>query len=197
MSRRSSRTTGRVSPALIIACLALGIALGGTGFAAVVAALPANSVGTPQLKKDAVTSAKIRNGTLQRADFRSDQLPTGIPGSPGPAGPQGLKGDTGPTGASGLVGDVTLHSASVTVPAYTSLGTYSNRAVISNCDAGEKGLGGGADWVGDGDATQLITVLSAPIYDATAKKITGWRARGGNDTNSSHQFTVYVLCTKA
>ena len=96
----------------------------------------------------------------------------------------------------GLVGDVTLHSASVNVPAYTILGTYSNRAVIANCDPGEKGLGGGADWVGDGDATQLITVLSAPIYDATAKKITGWRARGGNDTNTSHQFTVYVLCTK-
>ncbi len=196
MPRFSTRIPRRVSPALIIACIALGIALGGTGFAAVTAALPVNSVGTPQLKNDAVTSAKIRNGTLVRSDFRSGQLPNGIPGSPGPAGPQGLKGDVGPAGAPGLVGDVTLHSASVTVPAYTILGTYSNRAVTANCDAGEKGLGGGADWVGDGDATQLITVLSAPIYDATAKKITGWRARGGNDTNTSHQFTVYVLCTK-
>ena len=197
MFRRSSRTTGRVSPALIIACLALGIALGGTGFAAVTAALPKNSVGTAQLKNDAVTSAKIQNGTLQRADFRSDQLPNGIPGSPGPAGPQGVKGDTGPVGASGLVGDVTLHSASVTVPQYTSLGTYGSRAVTANCDPSEKGLGGGTDWVGDGDAVQLVTVLSSPVYDATAKKITGWRARGGNDTSSSHQFTVYVLCTKA
>ena len=182
---------------MIVAGIALGIALSGTGLAAVMAALPANSVGTAQLKNNAVTSAKIRNGTLQRADFRSGQLPNGIPGSPGPAGPQGLKGDTGPAGAPGLVGDVTLHSASVNVPAYTSVTVWGNRTAQANCDAGEKGLGGGTNWAGEGDATQLITVLSTPIYDATAKKITGWRARGGNDTSTSHQFTVYVLCTKA
>ena len=198
MPRLSPRIPGRrVSPAMIVACIALGIALSGTGFAAVMAALPANSVGTAQLKNSAVTGAKVRNGSLLKADFRSDQLPAGRPGSPGPAGPQGLKGDTGPAGAPGLVGDVTLHSASVNVPAYTSVTVWGNRTAQANCDAGEKGLGGGTNWAGEGDATQLITVLSTPIYDTTAKKITGWRARGGNDTSTSHQFTVYVLCTKA
>ena len=92
---------------------------------------------------------------------------------------------------------MTLHSASVSVPAYTSVTVYSNRSVTANCDSGEKGLGGGTNWDGEGDATQLITVLSTPVYDAGAKKITGWRARGGNDTNVAHNFTVYVLCTKA
>ena len=182
---------------MVVACLALGIALSGTGIAAVMAALPANSVGAAQLQNNAVNSAKVRNGTLIRADFRPGQMPSGIPGSPGPAGPQGLKGDTGPAGPAGLVGDVTLHSASVSVPAYTSVGVYSNRAVTANCDSGEKGLGGGTNWTGEGDATQLVTVLSTPVYDATAKKIAGWRARGGNDTNAAHNFTVYVLCTKA
>ena len=197
MTRLHTRLGRRkLSPAMIVACIALGIALSGTGVAAVMATLPANSVGTPQLKNDAVTSAKIRNGTLIRADFRSGALPNGIPGSPGPAGPQGVKGDTGPAGAPGLVGDVTQHSASVSVPAYTSVSVWSNRSVQANCDAGEKGLGGGTNWAGEGDATQLITVLSTPIFDATAKKITGWRARGGNDTNSAKTFTVFVLCTK-
>src|SRR5713226_5428226 len=125
MTRLPQQRTGRFagrrpSPAMIVACLALAIALSGTGIAAVTAALPKNSVGTAQLKNNAVTAAKVRNGSLTKADFRADQLPTGIPGSPGPAGPQGLKGDTGPAGAAGLVGDVTIHSASVSVPGYTS-----------------------------------------------------------------------------
>lgn len=46
---------------MIVACLALTIALSGAGYAAVV--LPRNSVGTKQLKRDAVT-AKIKNGNV-------------------------------------------------------------------------------------------------------------------------------------
>ncbi len=49
----------RPSPALVISCVALALALGGTSFAAV-SALPKNSVGTPQLKASAVTSAKVQ-----------------------------------------------------------------------------------------------------------------------------------------
>ena len=47
----------RPSPAMVIACIALGVALGGTSVAAI-QALPKNSVGTKQLKKNAVTSPK-------------------------------------------------------------------------------------------------------------------------------------------
>ena len=92
----------RPSPAMVVACLALAVALGGTGIAAV-NALPRNSVGTAQLQNNAVTSAKVLNGSLVPADFKRGQLPAGPPGAPGPAGPQGVKGDTGPAGAPGLV----------------------------------------------------------------------------------------------
>ena len=81
----------RPSPALVIACLALLIALGGTGYAALV--LPANSVGTAQLKLNAVTSAKVKNGSLLRADFKAGQVPGG---AAGPAGPAGAAGPAGP-----------------------------------------------------------------------------------------------------
>ena len=182
---------------MIVACIALAVALSGTGIAAVTAALPRNSVGPAQLQSNAVTSAKVRNGSLLKADFRSGQLPAGRPGSPGPSGPQGLKGDTGPAGAPGLVGDVTQHSASVSVPARSGLDVYGNRSIQANCDSGEKGVSGGTNWSGEGDSTQLTTVLSTPIYDAGSKRITGWRARGGNDTTTAHTFTVFVLCTKA
>jgi hypothetical protein len=47
------------SPAFVISVIALFVALGGTSYAAV--HLPSNSVGTKQLKKNAVTSAKIKN----------------------------------------------------------------------------------------------------------------------------------------
>ena len=197
---RTSPDRRTLSPSMIVSCIALAVALSGTGIAAVTAALPRNSVGTAQLRNGAVTGAKVRAGSLTKTNFRGGQLPAGppgVPGAPGPAGPQGLKGDTGPAGAPGLVGDVTEHSASVSVPAFTSVTVWANRSVQANCDAGEKGIGGGSNWDGELDTTQLITVLSTPIYDSGAKKVTGWRARGGNDTSSAHTFTVYVLCTKA
>jgi hypothetical protein len=83
----------RPSPALVIACIALTIALGGTGYAAII--LPANSVGTVQLKRNAVNSAKVKNFSLLRRDFKRGQLP---------AGPRGLTGATGATGATGPQG---------------------------------------------------------------------------------------------
>ena len=51
----------RPSPALIVACIALLVALSGTGIAAV-NALPRNSVGNAQLRNNSVTSLKVRNG---------------------------------------------------------------------------------------------------------------------------------------
>ena len=56
----------RPSPAMVIACLALGIALTGTSVAAVTALAP-NSVGTPQIKANAVTAAKLRNANVTGA----------------------------------------------------------------------------------------------------------------------------------
>jgi hypothetical protein len=79
-----------------VAYLALFVALGGTGYAAI--KLPANSVGTKQLKKNAVTSAKVKNHSLKASDFKGN-LPGGGAGAPGP------KGDTGPQGPKGGKGD--------------------------------------------------------------------------------------------
>ena len=71
------------SPAMIVACLALLVALSGTGMAAATQ-LGRNSVGTLQLKDSAVTNAKLRNNavnsakvaarSLLRSDFAPGQL---------------------------------------------------------------------------------------------------------------------------
>ncbi|MGD0166442.1 MAG: hypothetical protein ABSC51_04015 [Gaiellaceae bacterium] len=64
----------RTSPATVIAMIALTVALGGTSYAAVV--LPADSVGAKQLKNNTVTSLKVKNGSLLKADFKAGQIPS-------------------------------------------------------------------------------------------------------------------------
>jgi hypothetical protein len=58
-------------------------------------------VGTKQIKKDAVTSAKIKDGSIQNADLAPGTLRAG---GVGPAGPTGSKGDTGAAGPKGDTG---------------------------------------------------------------------------------------------
>jgi hypothetical protein len=45
------------SPSMVVACIALAVALGGTSYAAIT--LPRNSVGTNQLRKESVTATKL------------------------------------------------------------------------------------------------------------------------------------------
>src|SRR4051812_45827525 len=74
----------RPSPAMGVAVVALFVAMGGVGYAAL--KLPKNSVGSKQIKTNAVKSAEVANGALLAGDFKAGQLP---------AGPRGLKGDKG------------------------------------------------------------------------------------------------------
>jgi hypothetical protein len=79
------------SAALIVASIALFVALGGTSYA--VTQLPKNSVGTKQLKANAVTGAKVKNGSLAATDFSNAALDV----LQGAAGPTGAIGATGPS----------------------------------------------------------------------------------------------------
>jgi hypothetical protein len=84
------------SNAVSTVCLVL-ILGGGTAYAAT--RLGTESVGTAQLRKDAVTPAKLSKAskaTLTGAD--------GAAGPAGPAGAQGAKGDIGPEGPEGRQG---------------------------------------------------------------------------------------------
>jgi hypothetical protein len=102
-----SRRVRRPSPALVVSVVALVVALGGTGYAAIV--LPANSVGTKQLKRAAVTSTKIaanavssgkvKDRSLLAKDFAAGQLPAGPRGQTGPRGTTGGTGHAGRDGA--------------------------------------------------------------------------------------------------
>jgi hypothetical protein len=82
----SRRRFNRPSPAMAVALLALFVALGGTGYAALT--LPKNSVGTKQLKKHAVTLKKVKP-SARRA----------LHGTKGDRGPRGPRGAAGPGAA--------------------------------------------------------------------------------------------------
>ncbi|MEA2409760.1 MAG: hypothetical protein QOC77_321 [Thermoleophilaceae bacterium] len=88
-----SKLRSGLTYANVMATVAVFIALGGGAYAAF--KLPTNSVGAKQIKANAVTSSKIKDGSLLSKDFNPGQLPIG------PQGPQGLKGDTGPQGPAG------------------------------------------------------------------------------------------------
>jgi hypothetical protein len=82
MKSRAGMHDRRPTPAMAVALLALFVALGGTGYA--VSKLPANSVGSKQLRENAVTSSKVKNHSLKAVDFAAGQLPKGVQGPPGP-----------------------------------------------------------------------------------------------------------------
>ena len=167
----------RPSPGLVIACIALALALGGTSFAAV-SALPRNSVGTAQLKASAVTSAKVKNRTLLRADFASGQLPAG------PAGPTGPIGPAGPAGPAGLSGlervDTTSASNSVT-----------SKTQATTCPTGKRLLGGGVRL--NPLLAQLNVQQAFPdndnVFRATVREVTA--------TAANWSITVFAVCATA
>jgi hypothetical protein len=189
----------RPSPAMVVACIALLVALSGTGLAAV-AALPLNSVGAPQLKNNAVTNAKlagssvtgakVRNGSLQRVDFATGQLPEG------PPGPKGDKGDKGETGAQGVIGAVTVRTSQVTIDGGVAQnGAYSTRSVTRTCDSDEKAISAGTGWSDDVNDLELFTGRITPQLNGQ-NQVVGYKAVGGNDSGNDSTFTLYVLCYK-
>ena len=113
----------RPSPAMVVACIALVFAMTGAGYAA--GMLGPNTVGTKQLKKNAVISSKVKNRSLLAVDFKAGQLPRGPQGPPGAQGPPGPSNPNADTlngyHANGLIR--TALGAGPAFPSSVALGT--------------------------------------------------------------------------
>ena len=83
----------RIRYADVMSTVAAFLALSGVAYAAVT--LPANSVGERQIKRGAVRSGEVKNGSLGRQDFRAGVLPAVESGSDGTAGSDGSDGSNG------------------------------------------------------------------------------------------------------
>jgi len=128
----------RLTFANVVSLLALFFALAGTGYAA--GLLPKNSVGVAQLKPNAVNSKKIKDGSLQKADFARGVL---LSGPVGPAGPQGAAGPAGPAGAAGPAGPAGAFGVISVQREELALADNSTTGVQAKCPAGTKIVGGG------------------------------------------------------
>jgi hypothetical protein len=79
---------------VMVTILAFVVLCGGVAVAA--GQLGKNTVGTKQLKRGAVTSAKVKDRSLLPKDFaKAFRVPIGRTSPPGPAGPQGPPGPPG------------------------------------------------------------------------------------------------------
>jgi hypothetical protein len=184
------------SPAMLVACVALVVALGGVSYAAGV--LPKNSVGTAQLKKtavsgaklkgNAVTGPKVKDGSLMAADFGAGQLPSG---AQGPAGPQGPKGDPGLPGQKGEKGEPGATNVTRRAKAGAAAGPGQYSFTIVSCQPGEKVVGGGADAQ---DAGGAKPTLASSRPDPNPNLPT-WYAAARNDAAVGTVTAIaYVLC---
>jgi hypothetical protein len=86
----SQRFRPRFTYANVVSTLCLFILLGGSSYAAV--QLSKGQVKTKHIAKNAVTSAKVKDGSLLSKDFKAGQLPAGAKGDPGPKGDPGANG---------------------------------------------------------------------------------------------------------
>ena len=176
----------RISPAMIVALIALMFSLAGTSYA--VTQLPNNSVGTVQIKNSAVTSKKIKDGSVAPVDLTAAAKAT----------LQGAKGDTGATGGPGVnkiaslsenPTDVILSNGSQTVMTTTitttvtttlaihgtlniynnSTGTAAARVICSaNVDGAQVGSVGSA-----GQVTGAFGEIELPVLATSASLAAG------------------------
>lgn len=187
---------------MVVACLALLVALGGTSVAAV-SQLAANSVGprqlqfgavtNPKIRNNAVTSAKVRNRSLLRADFAPGQLPAGPTGPQGPTGPAG---GAGPAGPAGVIGAITVRIGSVVITDPGPVGgngTFTTARVSRLCEGNERAISGGASWSDDSPGLKLFTGELEPQLNAQ-NQVVGFLAVGANDSGQGSTFTVHALC---
>jgi hypothetical protein len=117
---------GKLTYANVMATIAVFVALGGASYAA--ARLPKNSIGTRQVKKGAITLAKLSPGARET-----------LKGLTGAVGPQGPLGATGPAGSKGPAGS--FEAKDVTI----EYGPPEEGEAIVACESNGVAIAGGAE----------------------------------------------------
>jgi hypothetical protein len=183
----------RPSPAMVVACLALLIALGGTSYAAI------------RLPRNSVTTVQVKDHSLLARDFKAGQLPRGAQGPPGPAGAAGPQGPAGPAGTANVKwvlvrpnGSVAAQSGGISVGAHPSAGNYlvnfgsavTGKAILAsgayNSDASDQRGETTAGPCGTGEDRTCPTGFNTTSYVFA-------QTRSNSGTPADHSFYVAVI----
>lgn len=171
----------------VMATVAVFIALGGSSYAAV--QLNENSVRSGHIKngqvkradlaKGAVTTAKVKDGSLLARDFRSGALPAGpagaqgLPGAKGdpcpPADPAcvGPRGDKGEPGATGETGPPGVSGRVVVTQMSALVNSEQVKWATATCPAGKAPIGSGVDVIGGRSGSGDTEVSNITVTDIT------------------------------
>jgi hypothetical protein len=188
----------RPSPALILACLALVVAVAGQAWAAPAKTkvivrkgqIAKGAVGAKALAPGAVHPKAIAQGAVGAAAIR-----------PGSVGAAALAPDTVGAGAlapgsvyGGALGEVTLHSAAIVdTDAVPHNGEWTpSESLVATCGSGERVLSGGVVVTGTGNG-QVGLITSQPFVNGTTQ---GWAGRITSDAGGSAKAEVQALCLK-
>ena len=184
------RLVRRPPAAMVVACVALAIALGGTSYAAI--SLPANSVGTKQIKDRAVTKTKISARTI--ASLRGAR---GARGLAGPAGPAGAGGAAGPAGAAGAVGPPGPVALAYIDSGPWSLLAGAQRTEQAYCPLGWSATGGGAIASSKAAGVTINSSDQLGLPHWPLDPGSGWQVSMSNATATDTTFYVDVICAVA
>ena len=187
----------------VVSCLALFVALGGTGYAAI--KLPKNSVGTAQIKTNAVVSKLVKNGSLLKADFKRGQLPAGArgvagpTGAAGPVGPQGPPGPLQPFGSENII-DESLVAADLAAGSVSTSEVLDGSLTMADLDGAETSgaISLPAGFVANGRCKDFtVDVSGAEVGDAVVLSLRGTVDEGMLFSGVgvlSNDFALLKLC---
>jgi hypothetical protein len=171
----------RLTYANVVSTLCLFLVLGGGAWAAT--KLPKNSVGTKQLKANAVTGAKVKDGSLTGADIAAQTLGK-VPqaGTAETATSAGHATSADSAGHAGTAGSAD-HAATATSADHA---TSADAAATAGDAATLDGNGPGAFYAAGGikriDATPAYKGAAETVYSAGGLELTAACAEGGVPT---------------
>jgi hypothetical protein len=157
----------RPSPALVVSCIALAVALGGTGYA--ISSLPAGSVGTKQIRNGAVTGAKVKARTLDASKFKKGTL------LQGPRGAQGMPGAPATPSPLATTEPVTLPATGAYPGTTRTVATFGPVTIRLRCFD----RGGGVTGIGpEAISTESGPIVTWPDTTSTGTPLTAGVAQG-------------------
>lgn len=175
------------SAALVVSVVALMVALGGTGYAAF--GLPKNSVGTKQIKNNAVTGGKIQNGAVTASKLN-------VSGVTVPNASHATTADTA-SAASSATHATIADSANQLNGTQIVFGTQQDMAADSQgnqlvvCPTGMSAIDGGET----NNGNQLVS-LNEVLFGNSGAPNDSVRVYVNNDTAVTIHFTPYAVCIK-